>query len=122
MTELAQNQHPVNQEALKHLKRLGQEISNSHLYALQLALWAMESQNDRWEPSQRPELEQQVGTLLSWEPMAAMRFLLGRQEEALGAEQLLGQPREAALEILNAIHNRMIELVPSYRPAASDRA
>jgi len=115
---LPENKHPLNQLSKFLLKKVKAEIWPDAPYCLQLALWALE--NGYLRDTRQGVLEENVRTMLGWNPKNFMDFLLNRQED--WEEDILWQlnlkerndPVEVARAILEQLDSRLTEVLPNY--------
>jgi len=101
------NKLPVNQTAKQLLKQVKRVSYPESLYALQLAMWAIESEEIR--PKNSMLTETLIG-LLREDPE--------RVSEALNLRQIkpVGSPARLANEIIQELHALMIDKVSDYTP------
>lgn len=128
MTEtLFENNSRLNKICKKKLDEARVMVSEGHLYALQLMLWAAESGNNDVKESLRFDLQQQVEAMLNWKhPRRAMQLLSESEDEPgewggwilepLDKIEKMS-PREAANELFDGLHLNLSAMRSDYPTA-----
>jgi hypothetical protein len=118
------NRHPLNQRAADLLRQVGQSPQPNALYSAQLMLWSLErGQNDLREKF-RGDVAGMVEQLLAGEPAKAHEWLMKGESE--GEERMSPRdldelsPREASNLLLESVHFKMQDQIPSYRLVTRD--
>lgn len=118
---LFENNSRLNKICKKRLEEVRVLVSEEHLYALQLMLWAAESGNNNVKERLLPDLQQQVEAMLNWKhPRRAMQLLSESEDEPGGwilepldkIEKM--SPREAANELFDGLHLNLNALRSDY--------
>ncbi len=125
MTEyLPQNETPAAQRAKAYLRQLKAEVSPSHLYNLQLAIWGLENLTFQgWMADYQYRLMGQAEAMLGWKPTTVLPYLNPNQDQEEIQEELpedwlaeAESAEEAAGRQAMALAENLSETFPSMGP------
>jgi hypothetical protein len=117
MTELIENEHPLNRFARKKLEELGEYPEPELLHTLHLAQWAVE--NAKVDVRKHDLMENLELLLYQWKPKDAQEFLLVDEDGELITEHQVQElenlePVKLAVWILDQLHCQLTWRVPGY--------
>jgi hypothetical protein len=128
---LEQNNSPFNQAAKKILHKLKVDVSQAHLFGLQLALHGLESmKTEGWMKDFQPAAINQAEQMLAWKPEAVEPWVRygeeGRRADPEADDQSAlwlsehKNPQEAAEQMGMNLWENLQERVPSLSPPPTE--
>ena len=111
-------QHPVEREAFRAMKELGNEPKNGELATVELCRWCLEKHQDRLPKPHHRNDQLEMIDLMSARPLETQLAMYGLTGEYQSVTELQMKkaktPLEKARLLIWALHGQMAEQVDNY--------